>query len=139
MTYIEDDKEATFVAMPFKVNGALFLDFAPFDSGIEETNKLLGQHLVRTHSVAKATISTNGALKIVWLSESKIAELQKQSKIRLQYEEIGVDNTLLITATSEELYKFLEKYEASDIKDKWETSDKFELKRATKKERIKVQ
>jgi hypothetical protein len=133
VTYTEKEKEATFIAMPFKVNDKLFIDFAPFDSGLENENELLAQHLIRTHSIAKVEVVNNKKMQIKWLDESKVQELQEKNEIRLQHEKIGIDETFVLTATSNELYKFIEKFEATRSEDQWGSSDEVTLERTDAK------
>ncbi|WP_430410564.1 hypothetical protein [Kordia sp.] len=130
VNYTKKGKEAMFIAVTFEVNGKLFIDFTPFDIGLENENKLLAQHVVKTHSVAKIERLENKKLSFKWLDESKIKALQKQNKIRLQHEKLGVNETFVITATSEELYKFLEKFEATNEDEIWGSSEQITLEKA---------
>lgn len=133
VSYTKKDNEATFIVIPFLVNGKFFVDFTPFNDGLENTNQLLVQHLIRTHSIAKVERLKNKEIRLKWLDESKIKELQKQQKIRLQYEKINIDGDYVLTATSKELYAFLEKFEASNNDEIWGSSDQITLKPANAK------
>ena len=75
VNYTKKDKEAMFVAVTFLINGKLFIDFTPFDIGLENENELLAQHVVKTHSVAKIERLENNKLRFKWLDESKICLL----------------------------------------------------------------
>lgn len=127
--YTKEDKEAYFIAMPFKVNNQLFLDFTPFSEGVEGTNGLLSEHLLNTHSLVKFDREDNGNVSIKWLSESRIEALINNNQIRIKHEKIGIPKDLILTASSEELMAFIEKYSKSTIEDKWKTSSKYNLKR----------
>lgn len=128
ITYEKKNEVASFIGMPFKINGKLFIDITPFEGGLEGANQLLVQHLVRTHSVAKVTINEGQSIRFDWLDEAKIKALQKAEKINLKYEKTGLDEALVLTATSEELYKFLEKFEATNNDEIWGSSDRITLK-----------
>ncbi len=128
ISYIKKDKKSEFVAMPFKVDNQLFIDFIPFDFE-EISNDLLSQHLLKTHSVAKVDRQEDNTVKIIWLDEGRIKDLFKKDQLKLKHEKVGLDESFVLTATSEELYKFLKKYNSSTIKNKWETSEKFTLTR----------
>lgn len=122
-------KMMQFVAIPFKIKGQLFLDFTPFDVGIENISNFAEMHYVGVHTLAKVD-KVGEALHISWLSESRIEELFEQKKIRISHEKVGVDkSSYLLTASSEELQKFIAKYMSSEAAEKWETNVKFVLKR----------
>jgi hypothetical protein len=133
VTYKEKNKEALFIAMPFKIGTQYFLDFIPFMYEDNTVNGLVNQHLMETHSVAKVDINTENKLSFSWLRESKIEDLFKTKKLRLKHEKIGYEEDLLLTATSEELYEFLKKYQKADIEDKWKSSDRLQLTKTNAK------
>lgn len=124
--YTKREKEAYFIAMPFKIDNQYFLDFIPFMYDSKDTSQLTKEHLIVTHSVAKLDIKNN-TINLSWLDEDKIKDLFKANKLRLKHENIGIEDDLILTATSEELYAFLKKYITSNIEDKWNTSDRVTL------------
>lgn len=126
INYSKGEKESVFLTMPFMVNDQLFMDFIPFDYE-DINNDLVSQHLLKTHSVAKIDKAENNQIKITWLDEGRLKDLFNNSQLKLKHEKVGFDESFVLTATSEELYKFLKKYEASDIKDKWKSSEEFNL------------
>ena len=133
ITYIKNEKEAVFIAMPFKINNQVFMDFIPFDYE-NLSNDLVSQHLLKTHSVAKFdALKENNEVKISWLDEDRLKALYENNQIQLKHEVIGLDEAFVLTASSEELYKFLEKYMASNIEDKWKSSNEYTLKRSNAK------
>ena len=118
--YMSSEKEAFFLAMPFMVDEHLFLDFTPFeyeDSGI---NSLAAQHLLKTHSVTYVDFQNDGTIKLKWLDESVVKNLISEKKLRLKHEKTGIDEDFVLTASSEELYRFLKKFMKSDIENKWD-------------------
>jgi len=132
--YVKDSSEAQFFAMPFKIKKQLFLDFYPIDYDDGNLNKLVSYHLLKTHSLVKVDFELNDKIQLSWLSQSKITDLLENKKIAIKHELIGIDEDLIITATSEELQDFLINYMASNIKDKWKTKVSFAL---TKKDTIR--
>ncbi|WP_420571579.1 hypothetical protein [Kordia sp.] len=133
VSYTKKDNKATFIVIPFQVNGKLFVDFTPFNDGLENVNQLLAQHLIRTHSIAKVERLKNNGIRFKWLDESKIEALQKQQKIRLKSEKIDLEDDYILTATSAELYAFLEKFEASNGDEIWGSSDQITLQKVNAK------
>jgi len=122
----KNDKESVFMAMPFKIDEQLFMDFIPFDYE-DISNDLVSQHLLRTHSVAKIDTLESNTLNITWLDESRLTDLFKKDKLKLKHEKVGIDESFVLTATSKELYAFLKKYMKADIENKWESSEKYTL------------
>jgi len=132
VVYFEKDStKSNFLAMPFKINDQLFLDFTPIeDREIEGLkNDLYKLHLIGTHTLAKVDIINDNKIDIKWFSAEKLGELLEQKKIKIKHEKIGFSETILLTASSEELEKFIKKYMNSKDEDKWETDIEFNLNR----------
>lgn len=127
INYTKNEKNAMFIAMPFKIDESYFLDFIPFEFNTEGINKLAANHLIKTHSVAKLEFDNSDKISFLWLTEEHVKKLFKENKLRLKHELIGIEEELLLTASSQELSAFLKKYNASSIKDKWKSSDTMSL------------
>lgn len=132
VVYFEKDStKSTFLAMPFKINNQLFLDFIPIEDKESEQshNDLYRMHLINTHSLAKLDMDSKDEASIKWLDEDKLKALLDGDKIKIKHEKVGFDETVLLTASSEELVKFIEKYMGSEDEEKWKTDLEFDLKR----------
>ncbi len=118
-----------FLAVPFKINKQLFLDFSPLEYENDiENRELLDLHFVPVHSLVKYDVFTNGNIRFKWLDEDKITALFEKKKIKIKHEKTGtLKQTYLLTAKPEELQKFIKKYMASNDAEKWDTSTKFTL------------
>ncbi|MGM5470217.1 hypothetical protein ACS386_08065 [Flavobacteriaceae bacterium LMO-SS05] len=130
VVYFEKDStKTTFLAMPFKINDQLFLDFTPIeDREIERSNNnFYRMHLINTHSLAKLDFDSKNSASVKWLDQDKLEALLKEDKIKIKHEKVGFDETILLTASSEELIKFIEKYMSSQDEDKWKTDVEFDL------------
>lgn len=127
ISYTKDDKNGTFLAMPFKVNNELFIDFVLFDYDTKSLNKLVKASIIETHTLAKVNFLKNGNVELKWFDEDKIKDLLDKNQLKIKHEELGLNETLLLTASSDELYAFLKKYTVSNTKDKWETDTEFIL------------
>jgi len=132
---IKNKQKAVFLAMPFKINKQVFLDFTPFE--IESNlsgQSLLKNHYVSVHSLVKYDVFPNGNIGFKWLDEDKIESLFEQKKIKIKHEKIGFYNhKYLLTAQPEELQKFIKKYMASSDTEKWKTSIEFTLTKTNEK------
>ena len=121
------EKEATFFANPFKIGKQYFLDFTPlfFDLGV---SSLTEEHMVSTHSLVKFDFLADKRVSLSWLDEDRLEELFKENRIKIEHEKTGVDkSTILLTAKPKELQKFIKKYMASNIENKWKTDTKYIL------------
>ena len=119
INYKKSDKQGDFIVVPFEIYGDLFLDFTPFYYDTDELNGLVAQHLLKTHSAAKIEFTNNGGFDIKFLSEEKVKPLFNDNKIRLKHENSGVDEDLILTASSQELYEFLKRFDSSNIENRW--------------------
>lgn len=126
--YTKKDNEATFTGMPFKVNEHLFIDFSIFEFDIGSENKIAEQHLLNTHSTALVLINKDNSLTLKWLSEKAVGNLFDQKKLRLKHEKIGLNQDLVLTASTKELHNFLKKFMASEFEGKWDSDDIYTLK-----------
>ena len=129
--YTKDSTKTTFLAMPFKIDNQLFLDFTPVED--EETEKLsnglYNNHLIKTHTLAKVDIANDNEINIKWFSSKKLKVLLDENRIKIKYERVGFWEDILLTASSDELVKFIEKYMSSEDEDKWTTDVEVNLKR----------
>lgn len=123
----KNEKEATFLVVPFKVENEFFLDFTPIAYDDSDSNPLALQHLLKTHSVAKLNKQKDGTLELQWLDEKPIEQLLNNEQLKLKHERVGVDETLVLTATSQELYQFLTKFVKSNLENKWDDSETYKL------------
>jgi len=136
IVYLEKDSTKTsFLAMPFKINNQLFLDFTPIEDkeSDELKNDLYKMHLIETHTLAKFGITSENEISIKWFSSKKLEQLLNEDKIKIKHEEVGFMETILLTASSEELEKFIKKYMDSNDQDKWKTDVEAKLRRVHEK------
>ncbi len=117
---LDNENKASFLAMPFMVKEKLFLDFTPFDYDTKTINNLAVQHILNTHSVANVEFLNNGNIKLKWIDESVVKKLINDHKMRIKHEVSNFDEDLILTANSEELYHFLERFIDADIENKWD-------------------
>jgi hypothetical protein len=125
---IEDMGFSNFVVTPFKVNDDILLNFYPLEYETESLDNLVAQHILNTNSVCLVEFLEKGTIKLKWLDEDVINRLIDEEKLKIKHEKIGIDQgDLILTASSEELYRFLEKFLKSDTENKWEQDQTYTL------------
>ncbi len=114
----KEEVKSAYIVVPFKIKGQVFLDFTPLE--VKELQSFEELHHIGIHTLAK--LDKKGEdLKLTWLSEEKIKQLFKEKKIRISHEKIGFNKEdILLTASSEDLQKFIAKYMDLEQKDKWD-------------------
>jgi hypothetical protein len=124
---IEDAALSYFVLTAFKVEEHLFINFFPLEYETEGLNNLVTQHILNTHSVCKVDFLEDNSIRLKWLDEDVVNRLIESHNLKIKHERIGIDEDLVLTASSKELYRFLEKFMSSDIENKWEEDQTYTL------------
>lgn len=111
INYFEKKDEASeFEVHLFKLNGQTYVDFIPFEINVPDMTAF---HLLPTHSIAKIEMSRD-SINLKWFNESWLAGLLENNKIRISHETIKGENddddSYVLTASTEELQKFIIKY-----------------------------
>lgn len=126
----KNDKDAMFIATPFKVDEHLFLNFTLIEYGTDELNGLAAQHLLSTHSACLVEYEGKNKVRLKWLDEKIVKSLLEANALKIKHERTGIEeDELILTASSTELYRFLEKFMSSTIDDKWEKDQIYTLNR----------
>ena len=104
-----------------KIGGDIYLDFVTYRTAnkvalLEEKN-VFARSNISAHSFAKMTFD-DGNLNLQMFDGEFIEDLIKNRKVRLRHEVIGDDDQILLTASTNELRSFIEKYgDDSDLFD----------------------
>jgi len=109
LTLTNDGGVSKFIAHLFKLNGQLYVDFYPDEINLPD---ITSYHLVSAHSIAKIGVFKD-SLNIKWFNEMWLADLFENNKIRISHETISEkdsDESYVLTASTDELQKFLIKY-----------------------------
>jgi hypothetical protein len=115
IVYNDKKGSSKFVAHLFTLNKQLYLDFYPADG---ESNTELGDfHFISAHTLAQVELKGNTIL-IRWYNEEWLVNLFNQNKIRIAHERVPYDiddkdkdhEQVILTASTEELQKFILKY-----------------------------
>lgn len=109
-------EEVVFLTHLFTLDDQLYLDFFPVTAG-GNTMALFDMHMMPTHSIAKVQMLTNEEVQILWFNEDWLKLLFDENRIKIPHEVIDDevqrdkdDKTYVLTASTEELQKFILKY-----------------------------
>ena len=101
----EDSLEQEFAAHLFELDGSTYIDFYPVDFEVE--HGFLSWHMVPVHIFSQIEIDED-KLIFYWFDPDYFADLIEQNKIKISH--IDNEGEILITASTDELQKFVKKY-----------------------------
>jgi hypothetical protein len=111
------EKDVVFLVHMFKLEDELYLDFLPYSDDRPETLAIFDLHFIPTHSIAKIHVLNKEEVQIKWFNEEWLRSLFEQNRIKISHETITDesakdkdDKIYLLTASTEELQKFILKY-----------------------------
>jgi hypothetical protein len=120
MIFRKEGKVAVFFVHLFQLEGELYFDFLPLSSNAPGID-LFDLHLLPTHSVAKVAMINKDEVLIKWFNEVWLTKLFEQNRIKIAHEVImdetpsdEEDKAYVLTASTEELQKFIIKYGNED-------------------------
>ena len=112
----KNGREVSLLGHLFMLNDDLYLDIIPLQDNTEEV-LVFDLHMVPTHSIARVDIVNNDEVNILWFDEEWLRKMFNQNRIRISHEMImdaqpeGKDDGMyLLTASTDELQKFIIKY-----------------------------
>ncbi|HZY82139.1 MAG TPA: hypothetical protein VFE50_21590 [Cyclobacteriaceae bacterium] len=112
----KNGREVALLGTLFELDGNTYLDIIPTQDNSEEV-LVFDLHMVPTHSIARINIAGNDEINIFWFNEEWLREMFTQNKIRISHELVmdadpksKDDGLYLLTATTDELQKFVMKY-----------------------------
>lgn len=97
----------------FTVDGLWYLDFMPMKEDGDQA--FYGYHFVPAHSLARIRFNSNLSMSISWFSEDWLQKLFEENRVKISHEVVHADETgygtqYTLTASTDELKKFLAKY-----------------------------
>lgn len=119
---IPGKKDVIFLTRLFMLDNQYYLDFYPLaDTNHDENSTMFDLHLMPTHSIARVNKLTNNEIHIQWFNEDRLKKLFDENRIKISHEVISDeishssdDKTYILTASTDELQKFIIKYGNDD-------------------------
>ena len=111
--YDDSEEPQKFNAHLFRLNGKMYFDFKPIRE--DRNEDFLDVHLVSTHSLALVDFAENGEVTIGWFNDEWLSNLFKENRVKISHEVVegATDNygrEYVLTASTDELQKFILKY-----------------------------
>ncbi|MEO5984119.1 MAG: hypothetical protein ABIP80_01360 [Ferruginibacter sp.] len=113
ISFQENNLNYELLAGLVKINGEYYLNLKSLrclDNKGEEAYELEGNKFQSTSTIARLEWRTNNSLNINFFNGDHIKEIILNGKARIGYEYDSLFGSFVITASSKELEKFLEKY-----------------------------
>jgi len=117
ITYYEDvNTKSILTTTLFQLKGVDYVDFTPDPNEDHSTSDLTAFHHVPVHTLARVQYCKDSIL-LYWYGDIWLSELFEQNRIRIKHETVeGFEyDRQLLTASTDELQKFIKKY-ANDPK-----------------------
>ena len=118
ITYTKDKLEYVMFGSMVKLNGQFFINFAPIDIN---TDKNKGQAFettstdqLATHTIARVQFTNANTIKLDFIDGGFLYEQVKAGRMKLKNERDDLYDTFLITASTDELQQFIQKYGNDD-------------------------
>ncbi|MEJ1237674.1 hypothetical protein WBG78_06085 [Chryseolinea sp. T2] len=116
-----EQPEEIFIAHLFHLNNQLYLDLFPVANDSQANDMMFNMHLIPAHSIARVVKISGNEVQIRWLNEKWLRSLFTENKIKISHEvvrDVNVkddsDLNYVLTASTEELQKFIIKYGDED-------------------------
>ena len=118
ITYYEEEENTKSILTTtlFQLNGVDYVDFTPDPNEDHSTSDMTAFHHVPVHTLARVQYCRDSIL-LYWYGDIWLSELFEQNRIRIKHETVeGFEyDRQLLTASTDELQKFIKKY-ANDPK-----------------------
>lgn len=105
LTYTEKGEKAEFLLNLVNLDNNLYIDLYPGE--LKTKNELFDDHFLPVHSYAKIRVNDNG-FELSFFNAEQIYKLLNENRIKIKHESFGYYK--VITASTGELQKFVEKY-----------------------------
>ena len=115
ISYRADSLDYYFIAALIKIGRSFYFDLYPADMG-DTTDKPYGRKYssntdyLQTFTIAKLEIAAKDKLLVTFIDGEFVKKQIMEGKVRIKHENDDLFDTFLVTATSSELQRFVEKY-----------------------------
>jgi len=104
-----DSGKYLFLMVVFKINNVLYADFSPYEYTPVDESRMAIENYFAVHTLARITFQGKQPT-ISWLSTDCMKEMIEKKRVRVKYRYVSDAKRLLLTASSEDLTKMIERY-----------------------------
>ena len=104
-----DSAQYQFSLVLFRINDILYGDFSPREIPAIQNSRMAKENYFTVHTLARITIR-NKQLKVSWLGADYMKGMIEEKRVRIKYRYVPDAGRLLLTASSEELTRMIERY-----------------------------
>jgi len=116
--YTKDKIEYVMFGSMVKLNGQFFINFAPIDINTdknkEQAFETTSTDRLATHTIARVQFTNSNTVKLDFIDGGFLYEQVKAGRMKLKNERDDLYDTFLITASTDELQQFIQKYGNDD-------------------------
>lgn len=106
---LPDSSKYEFRMVLFRINKVVYADFMPAGNSGLSQSRLASESYLSVHTLARVTID-NGQADISWLSAEYMKQMIEKKHVRVNYRWVESAKRLLLTGTSEQLTRMIERY-----------------------------
>jgi len=93
----------------FRIKGSLYADFSPYESQAMKESRMEKENYFAVHTLARIEVQ-NKQFNISWLGSDYMKDMIEKKRVRIKYHYVQDAKRLLLTASSEELTRMIERY-----------------------------
>src|SRR5688572_4325161 len=116
--YTRDKKEYVMFGSMVKLNGQYFINFAPIDINTdknkEQAFEVTSTDRLATHTIARVQFTNSNTVKLDFIDGGFLYDQVKAGRMKIKNERDDLYDTFLITASTDELQQFIQKYGNDD-------------------------
>ncbi|HEX6169149.1 MAG TPA: hypothetical protein VFZ33_05615 [Chitinophagaceae bacterium] len=116
--YTKDKIEYNMLGSMVKLNGQFFINFSAIDFNTDKDNKpafeVTSTDLLATHTIARVQFTNSNTVKLDFIDGGFLYEQVKAGRMKIKNERDDLYDTFLITASTDELQQFIQKYGNDD-------------------------
>ncbi|HJS54698.1 MAG TPA: hypothetical protein VJ765_09150 [Chitinophagaceae bacterium] len=116
--YTKDKIEYVMFGSMVKLNGQFFINFAPIDINTdknkEQAFEITSTDRLATHTIARLQFTNSNTVKLDFIDGGFLYDQVKAGRMKIKNERDDLYDTFLITASTDELQQFIQKYGNDD-------------------------
>jgi len=116
--YTKDKIEYLMFGSMVKLNGQFFINFTPVDINTDKNNgqafEIILTDRLATHTIARVQFTNSNTVKLDFIDGGFLYDQVKAGRIKIKNERDDLYDTFLITASTDELQQFIQKYGNDD-------------------------